>query len=94
MCLPWGLQPESPPHLHVTDATGWPTACICGDQQQSQRLETIRQLRQLQLRVLVSTDLTSRGVDLEHVTLVLHLDVPRDLATYMHRVGRTGRFGE
>ena len=45
------------------------------------------------VRVLVSTDLTARGVDLEHVNLVVNLDLPIDAATYTHRVGRSGRFG-
>jgi superfamily II DNA/RNA helicase len=50
-------------------------------------------MRDFELRVLVSTDLTSRGVDLERVNLVVHMDVPPDAATYAHRVGRAGRFG-
>lgn len=44
-------------------------------------------------RLVVSTDLLARGVDLERVNLVACLDLPPDAATYMHRVGRTGRFG-
>lgn len=41
----------------------------------------------------MSTDVLARGVDLERVNLVVNLDLPRNGATYMHRVGRTGRFG-
>ncbi|EFJ49377.1 hypothetical protein VOLCADRAFT_38357, partial [Volvox carteri f. nagariensis] len=44
-------------------------------------------------QVMVSTDVMARGVDLERVNLVVNLDLPHDAATYMHRVGRTGRFG-
>ncbi len=44
-------------------------------------------------QVLVATDLAARGIDAEHVDLVVHVDVPRDAATYLHRVGRAGRFG-
>ena len=40
--------------------------------------------------MLVSTDLIARGVDVEHVNVVVNLDVPSDSATYLHRVGRTG----
>ena len=43
--------------------------------------------------MLVSTDLTARGIDVERVNLVVNLDVPRDGETYLHRIGRTGRFG-
>merc|ERR1712125_77904 len=50
-------------------------------------------LRTFSIRVLVSTDLTARGVDVEKVNLVMNLDVPSDPETYMHRIGRTGRFG-
>lgn len=50
-------------------------------------------MRRFDLRVLVTTDLLARGVDLGRLTLVLHLSPPRDLQTYLHRVGRTGRFG-
>ena len=45
------------------------------------------------LRLLVSTDVMARGVDLDRVNLVVNLDLPPDAATYVHRVGRTGRFG-
>ena len=45
------------------------------------------------LRLLVTTDLLARGVDLSHVDLVVNFDLPRDVATYYHRIGRTGRFG-
>ena len=41
----------------------------------------------------MATDLAARGIDAEHIDLVIHLDVPRDAATYLHRVGRAGRFG-
>jgi excinuclease UvrABC helicase subunit UvrB len=44
-------------------------------------------------RVLVSTDLTARGVDLERVNLVVNLDLPYEAATLLHRIGRTGRWG-
>lgn len=49
--------------------------------------------RALRVRVLVSTDLNARGLDLPAVNLVVNMDVPMHDATYMHRVGRTGRFG-
>ena len=60
---------------------------------QARRMEVMASMRACSSRVLVSTDLVARGVDLERVNLVVNMDVPQDAATYMHRVGRTGRFG-
>ncbi|KAL4648395.1 putative ATP-dependent RNA helicase DDX20 [Arapaima gigas] len=80
---------------------GLPAACISGYLSQDQRLEAMAKLKQYQCRVLISTDLasaakaepTSRGIDAEKVNLVVNLDVPQDWETYMHRIGRAGRFG-
>ncbi|TRZ00902.1 hypothetical protein DNTS_013066 [Danionella cerebrum] len=67
--------------------------CNVGGLSQDQRLEAMWKLKQYQCRVLISTDLTSRGIDAEKVNLVINLDVPQDWETYMHRIGRAGRFG-
>eukprot|EP00058_Branchiostoma_floridae_P009040 XP_002594528.1 hypothetical protein BRAFLDRAFT_87751 [Branchiostoma floridae] len=75
------------------NSKGWPTAYIAGSQEQTERLNAMSQLRNFQCRVLVSTDLTARGIDAEKVNLVVNLDVPQDWETYMHRIGRAGRFG-
>uniref|UniRef100_A0A4W3ITW0 RNA helicase n=1 Tax=Callorhinchus milii TaxID=7868 RepID=A0A4W3ITW0_CALMI len=64
-----------------------------GSMNQNQRLEAMAKLKQFQCRVLISTDLTSRGIDAEKVNLVINLDIPQDWETYMHRIGRAGRFG-
>ena len=55
---------------------------------------TFLDFQKLKCRVLVSTDLTARGIDAEHVNLVLNVDIPRDHETYLHRIGRAGRFGK
>jgi ATP-dependent RNA helicase DDX20 len=73
--------------------SGWPAAYICGALAQPERLALMTRLRSRELRVLVCTDLMARGIDIEHVNLVVNLDLPRDPPTYLHRVGRTGRFG-
>ena len=72
---------------------GWPAAAIAGSHAQSERMRVVRSMRAFRIRVLVSTDLTARGLDMAHVDLVVNLDVPRSPATYVHRVGRAGRFG-
>lgn len=72
---------------------GFPCLFISGDLPQSQRLEVIRNLRYFSIRVLLSTDLTSRGLDILNVNLVLNFDVPVNKEVYLHRIGRCGRFG-
>ncbi|XP_061526133.1 probable ATP-dependent RNA helicase DDX20 [Phycodurus eques] len=77
----------------ILSSKGLPAVCISGSLSQEQRLEAMSKLKQYQCRVLISTDLTSRGIDAEKVNLVINLDVPQDWETYMHRIGRAGRFG-
>ena len=74
-------------------AAGFPSASISGGHVQSERTSVVRAFRDLKLRVLVTSDLLARGVDFGHVSLVIHLEPPRDMQTYLHRVGRTGRYG-
>uniref|UniRef100_A0A4W6FN26 RNA helicase n=1 Tax=Lates calcarifer TaxID=8187 RepID=A0A4W6FN26_LATCA len=74
----------------ILSSKGLPAVCISGE---DQRLEAMSKLKQYQCRVLISTDLTSRGIDADKVNLVINLDVPQDWETYMHRIGRAGRFG-
>ncbi|POI31766.1 hypothetical protein CIB84_004484, partial [Bambusicola thoracicus] len=81
-------------HLaEILTSRGFPAECISGSMNQSQRLDAMAKLKQFHCRVLISTDLTSRGIDAEKVNLVVNLDVPVDWETYMHRIGRAGRFG-
>ncbi|NWI14764.1 DDX20 helicase, partial [Crypturellus soui] len=81
-------------HLaEILTSKGFPAECISGGMNQSQRLDAMAKLKQFHCRVLISTDLTSRGIDAEKVNLVINLDVPLDWETYMHRIGRAGRFG-
>ncbi|XP_051913164.1 probable ATP-dependent RNA helicase DDX20 [Hippocampus zosterae] len=77
----------------ILSSKGLPAVCISGSLNQEQRLEAMSKLKRYQCRVLISTDLTSRGIDAEKVNLVINLDVPQDWETYMHRIGRAGRFG-
>ena len=72
---------------------GFPAAFVSGEHAQEERSAVVRRMHAFELRVLVCTDLLARGVDFGRVNLVLHLQPPRTLATYLHRVGRTGRFG-
>eukprot|EP00884_Botryococcus_braunii_P020562 jgi/Botrbrau1/718/Bobra.160_2s0041.1 len=88
-------QPENldSPLVDTLIERGFPSAFISGANSQVERLDIINALRAFRLRVVVSNDLLARGLDLERVNLVVNLDLPQDAATYLHRVGRTGRFG-
>uniref|UniRef100_F7ALE3 Probable ATP-dependent RNA helicase DDX20 n=1 Tax=Equus caballus TaxID=9796 RepID=F7ALE3_HORSE len=77
----------------ILSSKGFPAECISGNMKQNQRLDAMAKLKQFHCRVLISTDLSSRGIDAEKVNLVVNLDVPLDWETYMHRIGRAGRFG-
>ncbi|XP_046860728.1 probable ATP-dependent RNA helicase DDX20 [Xenia sp. Carnegie-2017] len=72
---------------------GFPSTHISGGQGQNERLDAMRKLKQLKCRILISTGLMSRGIDAERVNLVINTDLPRDSETYLHRVGRAGRYG-
>ncbi|CAH8526894.1 unnamed protein product [Heterobilharzia americana] len=72
---------------------GWPVCYISSSLEQQQRFRTFNKLRLFQCRILITTDLTSRGIDAENVNLVISLEVPWEHETYVHRVGRAGRFG-
>ena len=60
---------------------------------QSQRTSNLSSFRAHRSRILIATDVASRGLDIPSISLVINYDVPRDPATYVHRVGRTARAG-
>lgn len=68
-------------------------AMIHGEMQQKERKEVMKQFRNGDFRILVSTDITARGIDIQQVSLVFNFDVPKDPNTYLHRIGRSGRYG-
>lgn len=68
-------------------------ASIHGDLSPEERTKTMDDFRKGKARVLISTDLTARGIDVQNLSLVINYDIPRDVHFYIHRVGRSGRFG-
>merc|ERR1711957_292147 len=57
------------------------------------RIERLQQFKDFQKRILVTTDMFGRGMDVERVNIVIQYDMPSDDTMYLHRVGRAGRFG-
>jgi len=60
---------------------------------QNRRTKAMRDMYKNKCQILVTTDLTSRGIDLDNVDFVISMDLPNDSETYLHRIGRAGRFG-
>lgn len=71
----------------------WRNEVISAAQEQSQRLIVLDKLIKFKCRLLITTDLLSRGIDCENINLIVNLDLPYDCFTYLHRIGRAGRFG-
>jgi len=67
---------------------------IHGDLPQAARERVLGRMRAGRLQVLVGTDVAARGLDVRHIGHVINMDVPRDVESYVHRIGRTGRAGE
>merc|ERR1719145_1710 len=63
------------------------------DLDQTARNLIMREFRSGSSRVLITTDLLARGIDVQQVSLVMNYDLPRDLENYLHRIGRSGRYG-
>jgi ATP-dependent RNA helicase DeaD len=74
-------------------ARGYAAEAMQGDMSQAQRESVIRRLRSGQVELVVATDVAARGLDVERIGLVVNYDIPNDLDSYVHRVGRTGRAG-
>uniref|UniRef100_A0A6U0UY66 RNA helicase n=1 Tax=Pinguiococcus pyrenoidosus TaxID=172671 RepID=A0A6U0UY66_9STRA len=71
----------------------FPSICITGSMQQAERIAKYKEFKEFKHRLLVSTDLFGRGIDIERVNIVINYDFPDASDQYLHRVGRAGRFG-
>ncbi|EIM24306.1 P-loop containing nucleoside triphosphate hydrolase protein [Wallemia mellicola CBS 633.66] len=71
----------------------FPSICIHSRMSQEERIARYTKFKQFETRILVATDIFGRGIDVERVNIVINYDTPTDADSYLHRVGRAGRFG-
>merc|ERR1712087_520842 len=71
----------------------FPSIAIHSGLSQEDRIARYKQFKEFQKRIMVSTDLFGRGIDIERVNIVINYDMPDEGDSYLHRVGSAGRFG-
>ncbi len=80
-------------HASLTER-GFAAVALSGEHSQNERNHALQALRDRRARVCVATDVAARGIDLPSLSLVVHVEIPRDAETLQHRSGRTGRAGK
>ena len=73
---------------------GFPCAAMHGKLEQNERTKIMKEFRLGNVRYIVTTNLMARGIDVQSLGIVINLNLPEDKASYLHRVGRAGRFGK
>eukprot|EP00965_Chrysotila_dentata_P193783 6175956-Pleurochrysis_carterae.AAC.2 len=76
------------------DKMGFPTAVIHSGKDQATREAAIEGFKSGEFEILVATDIAGRGIDIQGVEHVINYDMPKDIESYTHRIGRTGRAGK
>jgi len=71
----------------------FPSIAIHGSLEQDERIARYKTFKEFKKRIMVATDIFGRGIDIERVNIVINYDIPDSSDTYLHRVGRAGRFG-
>lgn len=71
----------------------FPSVAVHSHLKQQERIERYTEFKEFNKRIMVATDLFGRGIDIEKVNVVINYDMPTDSDSYLHRVGRAGRFG-
>jgi superfamily II DNA/RNA helicase len=72
---------------------GFPVCCLHSNMDKSERENVFKEFRNGCSRVLISSNVTSRGIDIQQIAVVINFDLPRDIHNYLHRIGRSGRWG-
>ena len=75
------------------EEAGWPCVVYRGEMDKAERRRNLKAFREGEVALLISTDLASRGLDVEHVGRVINYHLPQQMENYLHRVGRTARAG-
>lgn len=86
----WGIEKLT----RVLVDRGFKAASIHGNKSQWQRQRALDAFRENEVRILLATDVASRGLDIDNVTHVINYDAPESYDDYVHRIGRTGRAGK
>jgi len=71
----------------------FPVCCIHSNMDRNERDIAFKEFKSGKSRVLISSNVTARGIDIQQVSIVINFDVPKDIHTYLHRIGRSGRWG-
>jgi translation initiation factor 4A len=71
----------------------FPVCCIHSDMERDERSHAFQEFKSGKYRVLISSNVTARGLDVQQVSVVINFDIPKDVHTYLHRIGRSGRWG-
>jgi superfamily II DNA/RNA helicase len=74
-------------------AQGYPITCLHGELEKTERARRMDQFIKGQTRVLIATDIISRGIDVQQLSLVINYELPTNRESYVHRIGRAGRYG-
>lgn len=84
---------ERAKHLHkMLEKLQFSTLTIHSEMTQERRIEQYKEFKEGKKRILVTTNLMSRGIDIDKINLVINFDAPDNSDEYLHRVGRAGRF--
>lgn len=78
---------------HMMAQDNFSVSCIHSNMEKSHRESIFNRFRSGDVRVLISSDITARGIDVQQVSVVINFDLTRDVHTYLHRIGRGGRWG-
>ena len=71
----------------------FPVCCIHSKMDKGERTNSYNDFKSGKHRVLISSNVTARGIDIQQVSTVINFDVPKCARTYLHRIGRSGRWG-
>jgi superfamily II DNA/RNA helicase len=72
---------------------GFPVSCLHSQMDKAARNKAFDEFKTGTSRVLISSNVTARGIDIQQVSIVINFDIPKNVSTYLHRIGRSGRWG-